>query len=387
MVRYQSTCYLVAPNLVHYDSKKPKEEKLKTRKRIFPGPWLIALMLASVMSGYGQAQNFYAEASTQASNHWLQEFKSCGDSFFSKNFIGGGRERRFIGYTEWKGLKWSVEGRPITTAEQLNGVQWKGVTFVFVSAYRIANGVDGDWSDWVPGFNHSPEVQLTKVNGQWRVTDSYSVRVGMNDAAVSCQEIATHQQRLSKTAPARRSAARQVELNNQLIEEIRDKDDLAKIRELLRAGADPNWREYVNSDTALVYALYSVHAAETVRLLLSSGADPNVKNYAGDPVLLYAVMQNNTAVVQAFVEKGVNPNVAKSKQYPLITAATCSPVAQCTEAPAIVRLLIKGGADTHVKDLGGSTALDLAQEKLRDARQADARKLYQDIVNVLQSSP
>lgn len=268
------------------------------------------------------------------------------------------------------------------------GMQWKGVTFVSVSAYRIANGNDGDWSDWVPGFNHSPEVQLTKVNGQWHVTDSYNVLTGIVNEAAACQEISVRNQAQSKAAPARRSAARQLELNRQLIEEIKGNDDVAKIRQLLQAGADPNWREYVNSDTALIYALYAPHAVETVRLLFAFGADPNIKNYYGDPVLLYAVKQNNPALVQAFIDKRVNPNVAKNKIYPLLDIAGCSLVEQCTAAPEIIRLLIQAGADTSVTDINGRTALDIAEEKLRDdQKNPQLTRLHQQIISALDGRP
>ena len=357
-------------------------------KKILLRLCILLSVWTSPMSGYGQADNLYAEASAQTTKYWLQLFSVCGESYFSKNFTPASkRDRRFTGYTEWKALAWRLDPQPVSAAERLNGVQWKGVTFVSVSAYRIADGSDGNWSDWVPGFNHSPEVQLTKVNGQWHINAPYNVRIGIINEAPSCEEVTAHSRAQSKAAPAKRSAARQLELNRQLIEEIKGEDDLAKIRQFLQAGADPNWREYVNSDTALIYALYAPHAVETVRVLFAFGADPNIKNYFGDPALVYAVGRNNPALVQAFVDKGVNPNVAKNKMYPLLNVAGCSLISQCTAAPEIIRLLIKAGANTNSTDINGRTALDIAEEKFREDRDPQLKQLHQEIIIALQGRP
>lgn len=363
--------------------------KAKMWRKILSKLCILFLVCATSMNGYSQADNLYAEASAQTTNHWQQLVSVCGTSYFSKNFTQGSkRERRFTGYTEWKALAWRLDPQPVSAAERLNGIQWKGVSFMSVSAYRIADGSDGNWSDWVPGFNHSPEIRLTKVNGQWHVDAPYNVLIGIVNEAPSCQEITAHNQAQSKAAPARRSAVRQLDLNRQLIEEIKGKNDLAKIRQLLQAGSDPNWREYVNSDTALIFALYAPHAVETVRLLFASGADPNIKNYFGDPALLYAVGRNNPALVQAFIDKGVNPNVAKNKIYPLLNVAGCSLVEQCTAAPEIIRLLIKAGADISVTDINGRTALDIAEEKLRDdQKDPQLTRLHQQIINALDGRP
>lgn len=79
--------------------------------------------------------------------------------------------------------------------------------------------------------------------------------------------------------------------------------DLAKVKELLAAGADINAANTYGG-TALAFASDKGHAA-VVDLLLERGADPNTKDrfYQATP-LTWAVMNGHTEVVRSLLAKG-----------------------------------------------------------------------------------
>lgn len=173
------------------------------QKKIFLVVPLLFVFLMSAVYGQGRPQSLSDEASAFMTKFWQAQVSVCGTSYYSKNFTEAPKSRRrALGYTEWKSYAFSLHERPLSTAEQLNGVQWKGVTYLSVSAYRMTDGLNGDWGSWAPGFEHSPETQISKINGKWQITMTYNVLTGYISEAVPCEEIAARRQ--SKAAPARR---------------------------------------------------------------------------------------------------------------------------------------------------------------------------------------
>jgi ankyrin repeat protein len=146
---------------------------------------------------------------------------------------------------------------------------------------------------------------------------------------------------------------------------IAARNDSAEIAALLLdKGADPNIRSRNRKQTPLMDAANN-GSKEVALLLLNRGADPNAKDVDGSTVLLYAIdpdtilsedrtatVEEYTAIVQALLAKGADPNAAKNGWTPLMYAAA-------RNKPEIVKLLVKNGADVNVSAAGNS-ALSLA---------------------------
>src|SRR5436309_237180 len=92
-----------------------------------------------------------------------------------------------------------------------------------------------------------------------------------------------------------------------LFEAVRN-GDLTMAKALLRAGADPNSRNYVGA-TALMYAA-GFASPDYIRLLLESGAKVNATSNGGATALMWAT--GNTANVRLLLERGADVN-AKAK--------------------------------------------------------------------------
>ncbi len=146
---------------------------------------------------------------------------------------------------------------------------------------------------------------------------------------------------------------------------IAARNDSAEIAALLLdKGADPNIRTRNRKQTPLMDAANN-GSKEVALLLLNRGADPNAKDVDGSTVLLYAIdpdtilsadrtatVEEYTAIVQALLAKGADPNAAKNGWTPLMYACA-------RNKPEIVKLLVAKGVDVNVsKD--GNSALSLA---------------------------
>jgi ankyrin repeat protein len=94
---------------------------------------------------------------------------------------------------------------------------------------------------------------------------------------------------------------------------------------------------------------------ESVRMLIQCGADVNVTpTYKCAPPLLFAAQNNHTALVQALLDAGADPNKpTDSQQTALYRAASLN-------NETTVRALLDKGADVNSVDKDGSTALHIA---------------------------
>jgi ankyrin repeat protein len=157
--------------------------------------------------------------------------------------------------------------------------------------------------------------------------------------------------------------------------------DLPAIRGLLTAGADVNARNNTGG-TALMYAALSGDAP-TVRLLLQKGAEVNAAATNGWTALMIASVGDYESVVQALVEAGADVNQVDVYGWtPLMRAiyegrasaakallavpalkvnaqneygATALHYAAAAGNAALVRLLLKRGADVRMRDTAGHT--------------------------------
>ena len=124
-------------------------------------------------------------------------------------------------------------------------------------------------------------------------------------------------------------------------------DDAAKVRQLLKAGANPNVRNKLDTTPLLEAAFHS--NSEIIEALLDAGADPNISGADGQTPLMLVARGTNVVAAKMLLGKGADPRASESqrRQTALMWAAANS------QGP-MTRLLLEVGADVNAK-----TATDL----------------------------
>lgn len=117
-----------------------------------------------------------------------------------------------------------------------------------------------------------------------------------------------------------------------------ERGEIARVRKLLDQGIDPNLPG-ANGATALHWAGTACHC-DLVRTLLSAGALPDLQDAARRTALMYAV---------------VGPQATDWTKWDKSQLS----------AQTTVEILLAAGADVHLKDVKGDTALSLAERTLK----------------------
>ena len=294
---------------------------MKKSERVVVFLALLLTQLHFVTGVAAQGRSLEADAVSQATKVWHKRVAHCGGAFYWKVYLGDDLStRKLIGITELKDFNWRIESLSLSNADRLNGVEYRGNTYYSISAYRDTEP-GGDWRPWLNGYVSTARTTLTRINGVWNIEEPYEQ---LHEEAPTCTEVA------DLLGPARRLAYQKLKYSRELRDAVSQHADLSKISQLLRSGADPNWRDVPESDTSLSLAVYHPAATEAVKMLLNAGADPNSRNYVGVPVLSLAVYSHNLSVAQLLVAKGANPNLPATgtfkSEHPLLFAANCIPV-------------------------------------------------------------
>jgi ankyrin repeat protein len=127
-------------------------------------------------------------------------------------------------------------------------------------------------------------------------------------------------------------------------------DDVAKVRDLIKAGGDVNTPE-ADGTTPLLWATYQ-SSPELVKLLIDAGADANAANELGVTPLLQASRYGDAATITALLAAGADLKAAeRDGETPLMAAARAGSV-------DAVNALLQAGADPNAVDsLEHQTAL------------------------------
>jgi ankyrin-2 len=140
--------------------------------------------------------------------------------------------------------------------------------------------------------------------------------------------------------------------------------DVAKVRELLAQGADPNARYPWGVDYTLLHMAALRGFADVAEVLLDRKADPNAANRFGERPLHLALRAGKLAVVELLLRRGADPNaVDHDGQTPLHLACWVY-----KDRPAYVQLLLDHGADVNARNRSGDTPLRLVARG-REARE------------------
>jgi hypothetical protein len=124
-----------------------------------------------------------AQAAAQVKEQFETLWIKRGDLWYAVNSFGGPSSETPRELVEAKGLSFQVRPEPLTEADKLNELEWRGEVEVGASASRtrVLNS-QGAWSDWKPGLAlaaNDPGIMLRTVTytlekkrGQWRIISS-----------------------------------------------------------------------------------------------------------------------------------------------------------------------------------------------------------------------
>jgi ankyrin repeat protein len=119
------------------------------------------------------------------------------------------------------------------------------------------------------------------------------------------------------------------------------RDDLAKVDQIIRAGANVNAANDIGVTPLWAASLNG--SAPVVKRLLDAGAKPNLPLLSGETPLMAASRAGKAAAVEALLAKGSNPNARGQR------AQTALMWAVGQEHADVVALLLAGGADVHAR--------------------------------------
>lgn len=128
-----------------------------------------------------------------------------------------------------------------------------------------------------------------------------------------------------------------------------------EVTALLEKGCDLNAMD-ADGRTALMYAAFNGHSA-IVLDLIGHGAIVDRRDLLGRTALFFASTGPFPETVSILVDKGAAVNVVDSNEHfsPLMHAAAEGNL-------DVVKILIKAGADTSLKDVDGDDALSFASQ-------------------------
>jgi hypothetical protein len=155
--------------------------------------WMAAAVIGSIygtcVPGYCQTTVTPREINEKIDLLKSKAYTRCGDSYYSGPF-----ERPILSCLDLSRNQYGIkscqmftearkvgsppfvpkEGPPATTAEQMNGLEWRGFIMFNYAVYRTRYLEDGmwyGWSSWADGRQPAIVAQLWKQNRQWYIRD------------------------------------------------------------------------------------------------------------------------------------------------------------------------------------------------------------------------
>jgi ankyrin repeat protein len=136
-------------------------------------------------------------------------------------------------------------------------------------------------------------------------------------------------------------------------------DDAAMIELLLANGADVN--HYARGQRSALEGVAISGNVQCARVLIAAGIDINLVNDMNMTCLHLAIMAHHSAVVQLLLEHGAT--AVMNSVIPIRCLNKCcageTALMMCTDVNT-VKLLLAAGADVHITNSAGDTALHVA---------------------------
>jgi ankyrin repeat protein len=136
-----------------------------------------------------------------------------------------------------------------------------------------------------------------------------------------------------------------------LVEAMRDavfQSDLAEVKRLLAAGADPNTKNSLGTGSMLCMAAYA-DQREIALALLEAGANPNL---ADEAPLVLALSREHYELAELLLQRGADPGHGAGS-----TGSALSNLLSLRPAAKAVAWLLEHGADPNVRNKFGSPVL------------------------------
>lgn len=130
-------------------------------------------------------QSLDQQARLQANSFWAGKIIRCGESHFTRH---GGL------MLEFKGMNILLTADPLSQADRLNGISWRGRTQITATSSRIFSSAstsqfNAGWSQWNEGISLplSLIARLVRQNGKWDFASSDFSSV-KELTAISCED-------------------------------------------------------------------------------------------------------------------------------------------------------------------------------------------------------
>jgi hypothetical protein len=128
------------------------------------------------------------EADKLAREYWNSGLTKCGDYYYGRT------RRKIVPYADevllqYKDLVFETKPGKVTEADKLNGIEWKGSSYLTPAAYRVYSYKSKEWEQWRNGapIGVSTYANLIKQRGEWSVGENIFKEMRHNK--IDCKDI------------------------------------------------------------------------------------------------------------------------------------------------------------------------------------------------------
>src|SRR6266498_5392526 len=112
------------------------------------------------------------EAQKLAEQHFSQLTVECNGNTYAYSYPS---------IYQIKGVNISVQEDPLSKADEMNGIEWKGTGKMTCSMSRYYNSIYHTWSDWEDKNGRVWGCNVQKRNGKWTVNSGELPRISPQD--------------------------------------------------------------------------------------------------------------------------------------------------------------------------------------------------------------